>query len=72
MNRDYRQVAEAHGMVIDRVRGDNLSGFPIEQARFRSSWYLIGLAVATITGYGWSLTARVVRTYLSLPFRIPG
>lgn len=71
MNRDYRHVAKVHGIAIDRIKGDDLSKFPVESARFRSSWYMICVAVATITGYGWSLTARVVRIHRSLPSRIP-
>ena len=66
MNRDYQLTANAHGFTIDKIKGDDLAKFPIEYARFRSSWYLIALAIITITGYGWALAIKVV--YLALVF----
>lgn len=36
MNRDYRVVAAQHGITVDKARGDDLTKFPIEKARFRS------------------------------------
>ncbi|KAI4181771.1 MAG: hypothetical protein L6R41_006420, partial [Letrouitia leprolyta] len=58
MDRDYRLIAERYNFPIDRVKGDDLSKFHIEQARFRSSWYFLGLAVLSILGYGWTLTYK--------------
>ena len=60
MNRDYRFTATANGVAIDKIKGNDLAQFNIEYARFRSSWYLIALAITTITGYGWALTVKVV------------
>ena len=62
MDRDYRFTARAHGVPIDRCKGDDLAIFHIERARFHSSWYMIAIAVTTIAGYGWSIAARVVRS----------
>ena len=60
MNRDYRIVAQKNDFPIDRVSGDDLSGFPVEQARLRSIWYMLAIAIAAVTGYGWALQARTV------------
>lgn len=38
---DYRVVARQHGFSIDRVRGDDLMRFPIEEARLRSMRMLV-------------------------------
>jgi hypothetical protein len=60
MNRDYRIVAHKNNFVIDKVRGDDLSTFPIEKARLRSIWYLLATAVVSIAGYGWAVQTRTV------------
>lgn len=60
LNRDYRITAKAHNFVIDEVRGDDLSKFPIEEARLRSVWYVIMLSAACISGYGWAVERKMV------------
>jgi hypothetical protein len=60
MNRDYRIVAEKNNFVIDKIRGDDLSTFPIEKARLRSIWYPLTIVVVSIAGYGWALHAEAV------------
>jgi hypothetical protein len=60
MNRDYRIVAGENNFVIDEVRGDDLSTFPIENARLRSIWYPLTIVVVSIAGYGWALHAEAV------------
>lgn len=60
MDRDYRSTAKVYHFPIDRVKGDDLSRFRIERARFRSSWCFLGLTAASITGYGWALAREVV------------
>ena len=61
MNRDYRITAKKNNFVINRVKGDDLSEFPIEHARIRSIWYMIVLTISGVTGYGWALQAKTVR-----------
>lgn len=60
MNRDYRLTARAHNLVIDTNHGDDLTGFPIEKARFRSIWYSICATGISTAGYGWSIQSRTV------------
>lgn len=61
MDRDYRLTAKLYRFPVDRVKGDDLSRFHIERARFRSSWYFLVSAIISVTGYGWTLTYKVVR-----------
>ncbi|KGO65032.1 Major facilitator superfamily domain, general substrate transporter [Penicillium expansum] len=60
MNRDYRLTARAHNLVIDTNHGDDLTGFPIEKARFRSIWYSICATGISTAGYGWSIQSRTL------------
>ena len=60
MNRDYRLTARGHNIVINATSGDDLTEFPIEQARFRSVWYSISISGICTTGYGWALRSRTV------------
>lgn len=64
MDRDYRAVAASYNFPVDRVRGDDLSKFRIEGARFRSSWYFLGFTVISVAGYGWTLAYRLVNKHL--------
>ena len=58
MNRDYRLTAKKHEFVINEIEGDNLRGFPIEEARFRSAWCLVITTAVVMTGYEWALSAK--------------
>lgn len=60
MNRDYKITARKHGLVVDRVKGDDLSVFPIERARLRSSKYFIVICVPLLIAYGWTLEKKLV------------
>ncbi len=65
LDRDYRLIAKAQGLAIDRVCGDDLSTFPIEHAWLRTHKYSIIICASLIATYGWILRARVVER----PFR---
>jgi multidrug resistance protein len=56
---NYRVTAKSIGWEIDRVRGDDLSRFPIERARARLAWLFIMAQCACILAYGWALHFRV-------------
>ncbi|KAI8939501.1 hypothetical protein NX059_003272 [Plenodomus lindquistii] len=64
MNRDYRITARDYNIVIDNIAGDDLSTFPIEEARFRSIWYSISATGVCTMGYGWTLHTKTVRQIL--------
>lgn len=56
---NYRATARSIGWEIDRVRGDDLSRFPIERARARLAWLFITFQCCCILAYGWALHFRV-------------
>jgi hypothetical protein len=60
MDWNYRVIARAHGITVDKVVGDDLAEFPIEKARSRMSWLLLPVSTVVIVGYGWVLQQRVV------------
>jgi multidrug resistance protein len=55
MDYNYRSTAKKVGWMIDRVSGDDLKRFPIECARSRGSYWLLGVSTATLLGYGWAV-----------------
>ena len=64
MNRNYALTAKEIGHEIDRVTGDDLDMFPIERARVRSCWILLGISSCGWIGYGWALEKSV---HVSVP-----
>lgn len=64
MDRDYRLTAKFYRFPVDRVKGDDLSRFHIERARFRSSWYFLFCTIMSVTGYGWTVAYKVVGVLL--------
>lgn len=66
IDRDYKKTAISQGITIDRVRGDDISKFPIERARLRSIWYFIAISTTCTISYGWALhSSTVAHTPLS-------
>lgn len=61
MNRDYKIVADqvraAQGGDVSE--GNDLQGFPIEQARLRSLPYSFVITVASTIAYGWTVQYKV-------------
>ncbi|OAL51551.1 MFS general substrate transporter [Pyrenochaeta sp. DS3sAY3a] len=64
LKHDYRVTARKHGITINVPGGDDMTTFPIEEARLRSIGFLIGLAGLCTTGYGWSVRYR---THIAVP-----
>ena len=58
MDFNYRRLAKATNITIDRKRGDDLRNYPIENARIQVAWPLIFLGNATLLCYGWVLEKR--------------
>lgn len=58
MDWNYKTTAKAIGHSIDKVSGDDLKHFPIERARARGSWHLLGVYICALGGYGWSVQAH--------------
>ena len=55
MDWNYRATAKKINHTIDRVSGDNLERFPIEDAGARGAWYLLIVYTYALAGYGWSI-----------------
>ena len=73
MDWNYRTVAKNTGHTIDKRSGDDLTGFPIERARARGSYYLLGIYVCSLSGYGWAIQTRAhVSVPLILQFLLAG
>lgn len=86
LDRNFRKTAAELGLPAARNKADNLSTFPIEEARLRTVVPLVSISACLIIAYGWQLQARVVmagplvtqffigltlRTYHSFPFTHP-
>lgn len=61
LDRDYRYMAKKCGREVSVRAGDDITTFPIEQARLRSIWYLIIVSGSATAGYGWALQVKTVR-----------
>jgi len=59
MDKNYRFVAQSAGFTIDRVRGDDLTNFPIEYARSRGSITLMLTSLWATVLYGTVVQKRV-------------
>ncbi len=60
----YKKTAKETGHPINKTSGDDLTNFPIEKARSRSSFYLISLSTCALAGYGWAIQAHA---HVSVP-----
>ncbi|KAI2472443.1 MFS general substrate transporter [Annulohypoxylon bovei var. microspora] len=52
---NFRRIAKKLGVRIDRKRGNDLKGFPIEKARLQVAYPLVIVGVLVSIGYGWAL-----------------
>ncbi|KAI4207537.1 MAG: hypothetical protein LQ346_000469 [Caloplaca aetnensis] len=64
LDRDYKKTAQEHGVEVHRPGGDDVSDFPIEEARLRSVWYPAAVATTSTVGYGWALKTEM---HLAIP-----
>jgi MFS family permease len=64
MDNNYKVMAKSIGHTVDKVSGDDLTHFPIEQARARGSWYLLLSYSCALAGYGWAVQAHA---HVSIP-----
>ncbi|KAK8102611.1 MFS general substrate transporter [Apiospora sp. TS-2023a] len=59
IDRDYRIVAQSHGLPINKVSGDDLLHFPVEEARLRSVALPTIVALVSVVAYGWLVDYHV-------------
>lgn len=55
---NYRRTAAKIGFTVDKHRGDDLSTFPIEQARIVPVYWFVGVGCVAMVLYGWVLELR--------------
>lgn len=55
-----KKFAARHGRDAGYRRGDDLAGFPIEEARFSGMWILVLVSAVSTAAYGVCLNERVV------------
>ena len=60
---EYRHIAQKHGLPVSKSSNE-ISDFPIEEARLHSVFYFITISAITTVGYGWALQAR---THIACP-----
>jgi len=59
LDRDYKHTARKYGFPVDRKKGDDLTEFPIEKARFRSTFIPLAVVCCALVAYGWCLHFKV-------------
>lgn len=62
VDRDYRVTARRIGLTRNKRKGDDMSKFPIEEARLHSIFWLVVMYVVMLITYGWVLQAETVRS----------
>jgi hypothetical protein len=60
MDHNYKSTAQHHGLEINKVAGDDLRVFPIENARSRFAAVYILLHSVLLVSYGWLLHQKTV------------
>ncbi|MCJ1308225.1 hypothetical protein MMC25_001878 [Agyrium rufum] len=70
MDMNYKRVAKAAGIKVDKKRGEDMKGFPIEKARLQVVWPLLLIGNTGVLAYGWAmnqnapLAAPLVLTFI--------
>ncbi|KAF9733301.1 hypothetical protein PMIN06_007503 [Paraphaeosphaeria minitans] len=59
IDRDYRIVAKKYGLPLQKVSGDDLLHFPIEEARMRSAFAPMFGAFVSVLVYGWMVKEEI-------------
>jgi len=60
IDQDYRVVAKAHKLTINKVSGDEILQFPIEEVRMRSIFVSTVCTTGAVLIYGWLVEQRLV------------
>ena len=63
LDHDYRVTAKRHGLPVSKS-SDDVTNFPIEQARLRSVFPIMFLSAIATAAYGWGLHAK---THIAVP-----
>ena len=55
MDFNYKRVAKAANITVDRKRGDDMRDFPLEKARIQVMWPFVFCGLIALVCYGWVL-----------------
>ncbi|OAA82396.1 Major facilitator superfamily transporter [Akanthomyces lecanii RCEF 1005] len=58
LDRDYAQAAKRHGITTKQAKSKTDPTFPLETARLRSSFSLVGMASVAACSFGWAIQAK--------------
>ncbi|KAI1413807.1 MFS general substrate transporter [Hypoxylon sp. FL1857] len=64
MDWNFRRIAKKLGVRIDRKRGMDLKGFPIEKVRLQLVYPLVAIGAVVYIGYAWAL---YYETHVAVP-----
>ncbi|KAI0148299.1 MFS general substrate transporter [Hypoxylon sp. NC0597] len=67
MDWNFRRIAKKLGVRIDRKRGMDLKGFPIERARLQLVYPLVMVGTLVYIGYAWAL---YYETHVAVPLAL--
>ncbi|KAL9109111.1 MAG: hypothetical protein Q9227_006202 [Pyrenula ochraceoflavens] len=56
---NYKHIAKINSLPIEKVKGDDLTRFPVEKARSRGCGWLLVLSFGVMAGYGWSVQRHI-------------
>lgn len=56
---NFARIAKKLGRTIDRKKGVDLAGFPIESVRIQPIYPMLAAGIAVVIGYGWCLEAEI-------------
>ena len=55
MDYNYKRIASAAGISIDKKRGEDMKTFPIEKARLQVVWPFLVIGNTALLCYGWAM-----------------
>ncbi|OAR00245.1 hypothetical protein LLEC1_03470 [Akanthomyces lecanii] len=64
LDREYALAAKRHGITAAQAKSKTDPTFPLEAARLRSSFLLVGMASVATCGFGWAIQAK---THVAVP-----
>ncbi len=60
LDHEYKRATVRHGITMEQARSKTDPTFPLEAARLRSSFLLVGMASVATCGFGWAIQAKTV------------
>ncbi|KAF3903797.1 hypothetical protein AA313_de0202487 [Arthrobotrys entomopaga] len=58
VDRDFHATAKKYGITVDRKKLEDMTKFPLEEARLKSIWWAMSIVIASVIAYGWCLNTK--------------